>query len=208
VGLRAVRRLGRLADHVLSELETKGHYDQRAPWLAPAMYGRHYHVKYSRFPAIPCLTREVVPGYGPLQIVHSYKTFLKKANGVESECFNVLVRAAVPDGSGGFKVSDVKIGYVRLNSGSFSFYAAHHDGEERSRSFRLLKSARRGSVLAMAKAVAEASAGPGFRTEPFAAIYYGCLCEWLVKDGHAEALMEELRDMASSHQTVKTVLTL
>ncbi len=208
LGLRAVRRLGKLADHILSELEAKGHYDQRAPWLARTSYGRRsLHVKYSRFPSRPALTRDTVPGYGPVQVVHSYEVFEKKANGVKNDCFSVSVRAAVPDNAGGFTPSTVKVGYVRINSGSLSFYAVHHDPKERSRSFRILKQARRPSVVSLAKAVAEAAAGPGFRTDPFAAVYYGCLCDWLVKDGHAEAMFDELREMASSYKTVKHVLS-
>lgn len=206
-GLRAVQKMGRLAEHALAELASKGHYDQRAPWMAPPVYGKKFHVKYSRFPARPTLSRELVPGYGPVQVVPGYTTWRRKYGGLEYDCFDVLVRISVPSAEGGFSMSDVKVGFVKINVGSPAFNVVHHDKQERSRSITLLKDPRKTDIVSTARAIAEAAAGEGFRTDPFPAVYYGRLSEWLVEDGHARDFLTELRQKAAGHRLARLIVT-
>jgi hypothetical protein len=206
-GLRAVQRMGKLAEHALAELAEKGHYDGRAPWLAPPVYGKKYHVRYSRFPASPSLSRESVPEYGPVRIVPGYTTWKQKYGGLEYDCFDVLVRIATPSSDGAFSMSSVKVGFVKLNVGSPAFNAVHHDEKERSRSVTLLKEPRRADVVNTAKVIAEAAAGKGFRTGPLPAFYYGRLSEWLVEDGHVVSFLAELREKAARHRLVRHILS-
>ncbi len=206
-GLRAVQKMGKLAEHALSEIASKGHYDQRAPWLAPPVYGKKYHVKYSRFPALPTISRDSIPEYGPVRIIPGYVTFVQKYGGYEYDCFDVRVRIASPGPDGTFAMSDVKVGFVKLNVGSSAFNAVHHDEKERSRSVTLLKEPRQADVLSTAKVVAEAAAGPGFRTDPLAAVYFGRLSAWLVEDGHALSFLSELRQKALGHKLARRILT-
>lgn len=205
-GLRAVQKMGKLAERALAEIVEKGHYDGRAPWLAPPVYGKKYHVRYSRFPASPTLSRESVPEYGPVRVVPGYTTWEAKYGGMVYDCFDVLVRIATPSPDGTFLISDVKVGFVKLNVGAPAFNAVHHDEKERSRSITLLKDPRRIDVVNTAKAIAEAAAGIGFRTDPFPAVYYGRLSEWLVEDGHVVSFLAGLRQKAAEHKLARRIL--
>jgi hypothetical protein len=206
-GLRAVQKMGKLAERALAEISRKGHYDGRAPWLAPPVYGKKYHIKYSRFPASPTLSRESVPEYGPVRVVPGYTTWKQKYGGFEYDCFDVRVRIAVPVPDGTFSLSDVKVGFVKLNVGSPAFNAVHFDEKERSRSVPLLRDPRRIHVVNTAKVIAEAAAGRGFRTDPFPAVYYGRLSEWLIEDGHVLSFLADIRQRAANHKLARQIIT-
>jgi hypothetical protein len=212
-GLRAVARLGRLAEKALERLESDGSFPDRAPWLARSKYGRSYQLKYSRFPTIPVLSREDVPWYGPLSL-KTGSVWKKEYGGFMVDCVDVLVRAGVRRGET-WEPADMKIGYVKLNVSVSTFFPVlppviNSDGvkieQKQPLSIPLLKGQPHWSVKAAAECVAENVAGSKEAT-PFQAMLYASLTRWLVEDGHAESLLGEVRKYAISHKVVRRVLS-
>jgi hypothetical protein len=207
-GLRAMAKMGRLAASVLAEIEAKGHSQRRAPWLGRARFVPGYSVRYSRFPAIPPISREAVPGYGRLEVRTPGTPEVVKSGSFEYLCYDVFVRAAVPvPETSGFTVAEVKVGRVKLNVESATFYPLKEKGEK-AHSVALLKNVKPMSALQAARAIARSVAGgKELRSSPFAAVYLRSLESWLVEDGHAEAFLTELREFSLRHRLVNLVMS-
>ncbi len=205
-GLRAMSKLGRLAEKALAELAENGHFDSRAPWLSPTTYSKKYLIKYSRFPSIPSMSREDVPGYGPLRVSVGKQPFSRIYGSVRHNCLDVTVLVATPIPAGQLVEKEVHVGHVKLNSNNNSFYPSHHDEKARSRSIVLLRGVKPYYVRHVAKVLAEAAAGPEFEKEPVPAVYYGRLSQWLVEDGHAHQFLVDLRNLVDDYETVLDVI--
>ncbi len=214
-GLRAVARLGRIAERAMARLEAEGSFPERAPWLARSKYGRSYQLKYSRFPTIPTLSREDVPWYGPLSMKTGRVWKKEYGSGVFYDCVDVFVRAGSRREDGLWEPADCKIGYVKLNVSAATFFPTlppvFDSGgvkveQKPPHSIPLLKDQHHWHIRSAAECVAENIAGSKEAT-PFQAMLYAYLTKWLVDDGHAERLLSEVRQYSINHKVVRRVMT-
>lgn len=230
-GLRAVRRLGLLAERALERLERDGKFDGRAPWLNRETYGRGYVLKYSRFPSMPEILRSDVPGYGPVR----FRLARQPNPGPGPEFLNpdyldVLVSGAVPElvltererasvwrslnvevppeSTGTLVPGEKKVGTIRLTSNGGTFYPeSPSPSSSKSRSIALVKNQDAFAIRRVSTIVPMVLCGAVAESHPRIAVYCRNLQRWLHEDGHAERFLLDMREAAIKYKTVKQVLT-
>ncbi len=230
-GLRAVRRLGRLAESVLARLEKDGQFDGRAAWLDREKYGKAFVLRYSRFPRMPKVNREDVPGYGPIEFrlvkqnvpggwdsgkifldvfikgavpeLTKYHASKARARGMSPEDAE-LILGIVPEVTGRLISGERKIGAVRLTTNGGTLYP---EVTSSKRSITLLKNIPADSVHRVASFISAALCGKAGEIDPVAAVYCRSLRRWLIEDGLAERFLASLRTSVIDFQTVKSVIT-
>lgn len=228
-GLRAVVRLGRLAEGVIARLEKDGKFEGRAAWLDRERYGRAYILKYSRFPTMPKVTREDVPGYGPVsfrlakqamtpdwddksivfldvfvqgavpELVEVSRSRVRKRMSFEDA---ELVNSLMPEATGRLISGERRVGAVRLTTSGGTLYP---EGTSK-RSITLHKNVQPISVNRMSAILPAVLCGDVGESDPRTAVYCRSLRRWLVEDGLAERFLSDLRESVVNFKVVKDVM--
>lgn len=211
VGLRAMARMGKVAERALAEIGEKGHYSGRAPWIRKRGSWLDLHV--SRLPTRPEMTREGIPGYGrpavSLDSVHE----LEKVGGARYPVYAVSATMAcyAPDG---WETRKVRIGRLRLNTKLGTFFPSlpsleAGDGVEDRKQKCYSVSLSRDvvpKVSLMCRVLAENAAGRRLGKDPRCAVFSRRMQSWLEEDGHGASVLEELREFAQRHRAVQHVM--
>lgn len=229
-GLRAVVRLGRLAEGALAKLATDGEFDRRAAWLDREKYGRRYVLRHSRFPRMPEVSREDMPGYGPIDFhLSRQKNHGPGPKFLNPDYLDVIVTGPVPEllltaeerakkwralnvelppeGTGKILLGKRKIGALRLTTNGGTLYPEHPSSVSRPRSIALLKNQSLDAVRRVASVISSRLFGQVAETHPKVAVCCRNMQRWLVEDGLAEQFLLDLRKASIDYKTVKSVIT-
>lgn len=219
-GLRAMARLGRAAEAVLRDIESKGWSDRRSWWVG-GRKGKDWHLPRFRGPVPfplhePC-TRESVPGYrdirveleGPVSDRHGSTPY----NAVEVVLSRPVLRW------GGRRVAWRRersvVGKLRITSTGGTLYLSVPERKSRPEqrreepgAIRILKEVgdRRKALMAanVATWVADDRADGA---PPLAVDLRRKLPGWLLEDGMVDLWLDELRRFLSDRKIVSHVMT-
>lgn len=211
-GLRAMVRLGRIAQAALDNISSKGSSDSRAPWVKfhhSAQKRRIVvsNIAVSTFSAYSAPRRSDVPDTSGLEV--EVGPVLKAEKYRFSEVF-APVPVLVSRDEWRWDTRRKRIGYLRYTQSGGSFqpvYEEDEDGSWKSYVIRLRKKDQGSRDLStVASCLAMHMVGGVRPSDPRTAEFSRSLRSWLVEDGTASRMLVSLGRVASRFALVDSVL--
>ncbi len=204
-GLRAMVRLGKLADKVLKDIDERGYSDERAYWFKSARYNEF---KKSSFPRAQEINRGHVPGYDSMELVVGGKVD-DKSDSASYESYGVSLRAYFWTGweKKKWEKGARDVGIIRVTSSSPSL-RAHSQRDSYTRNPKripILVGIKDSGVRSLANVITEC-VFKNQSPQDDGAQLRRMFPRWLMEDGTAERWLRELRKFTDDKKTVKKVM--
>ncbi len=204
-GLRRMVAYGQAAAKALAALKTEGCYDKRIPIVTdPVSHYGSGKIDLARFPRFVTVSRDDVPGYGPLDI--SFGTITKGFHGgAEPEEIQIMLRCTGWDPANEWKVRKIHIGNARFKKNGEIVFVEQHDGRAKG-VYKLYMSPQTDAAILAYEYIGKSIAHNivafseydlrGDRvSQPIQDIRAG-LGKWLVEDGHILDFCRHIRGNA------------